>query len=769
MTTNDATPYPMEDPEQLGQAFGEVFDLVDETVEGVTDAEIEQRLRQLLADPATSGQAVDLNDLDHLLRGPGWSVSRSLDLKTLTGVTAPVAGEGAKCALQAVQGPLAVARAAADAARSEAAMHCSQIELRGRHDLLEELVAMVQRPEGGGPAALVGPGGAGKTTLAATLTEQARSCNHQVWWVSAADPGDFFAGLTQVMRDLGGSTTDVESIANGAADGPDRLWRLLERSSRRWLLVIDNADDPWVLAAAGSPAGIQDGLGWVRASQHGLVVVTSRDTDPRVWVGARLFEVGHLGMADAAQVLRDLAPRAGDETQAWALARRIGGLPLTLHLAGTYLGSGVAQASTFAAYDRALGSRQGTMVARTAEISLDALAHQGVPQARALLQLASCYAPTPIPTRMLPMTGTQEALDGLTGVGLIQSDFAAITLHPVVTATNRAHLQGPEVWRTAVAYLVGALQELSYGQPECWPEYRLVSQHLLALLDTAAEHGDHAHLVLLADATAGVARALNHSGEGGAAGRLCHIARRRCAALGEEHPAMLRVRHQFAWTVANRGDLDQAEAIYQEVLGIRRRVLGDSHPDTLRSRHEFGWIASLLGRWAEAEQRYRDTLRDCLLHLGPDSRDTLTTRHELAYAIARQGRIDEALPIFEDVLRDRRRILPDLAPQTLQTQHALAWITAKQGRWEQAEALYRQLLDLRQVLETDHPHVLLTLHELAWTIARQGRRAEAESIYRHVLERRIRALGTDHPETKTTQGALSELLHGRIVDAVHPA
>jgi hypothetical protein len=37
------------------------------------------------------------------------------------------------------------------------------------------------------------------------------------------------------------------------------------------------------------------------------------------------------------------------------------------------------------------------------------------------------------------------------------------------------------------------------------------------------------------------------------------------------------------------------------------------------------------------------------------------------------------------------------------------------------------------------------------------------------LERRRRALGDDHPETKTTRWALNELLQGRIVDAIHLA
>jgi tetratricopeptide (TPR) repeat protein len=649
-----------------------------------------------------------------------------------------------------------------------AAVRGPHVELRGRHDLLEELVALARRP-GDGPAVLAGEGGAGKSTLAAALAEQVRGWDRQVRWVSAADLAGFSVDLADVARDLGGSPTDVESIAKAAADAPDRLWRLLENSPRQWLLILDNADDPGVLAAADSPAGVQNGLGWARASRRGLVVVTSREADPRMWTAARLFTVDHLSTADAAQVLRDLAPEAGDETEAQALARRLDGLPLTLYLAGTYLHSRVAQWPTFAAYDHALGRAEGTMVARAAEISLDGLARHGIPHARELLRLASCYAPTSIPTRILSMTGLEEALDGLRGVGLIQKSFAAITLHPVVTDTNRAHLEGPEVWHTAVALLVGALGELRFDLPDHWPRYRLLGQHLLTVLDAAAEHVDPEHLARLVDAAVDTARAFNCSGAGRAADALCRAALARCAALGEEHPAVLRARHQLAWAIADQGDLAQAEAIYQHDLGIRLRVLGPSHPDTLDSRHEFAWIATCLGRWAEAEQRYRDTLRDSLTYLGPDAPGTLTTRHELAYTIARQGRLDEALSAFWDVLRARRRVLGDNHPQTLQTQHELAWITAKQSRWADAEAMYRHLLDLRQALETDHPHVLLTQHELAWTIARQGRRTEAESLYRHVLERRRRALGDDHPETKTTRWALNELLQGRIVDAIHLA
>lgn len=683
------------------------------------------------------------------------------------------------------------------------AMQSLQVELRGRRMLIDELLMLVRRPEDG-PAVLAGIGGAGKSTVAAALAEQVHGRDRQVWWVSAADPASLSAALVMVARQIGGSSLDVKAIALGTADAPDRFWSLLERAPREWLLVFDNADDPWVLAAGDSPAGVQDSTGWVRSSRRGLALVTSRETDPRIWRAARLHVVGQLNEADAAQVLRDLAPAAGDEDQARVLARRLGGLPLTLHLAGTYLRSEVAQWSTFTAYDHALDSPDtqrpaGTMVSRTAEISLDGLARRGIPQARAVLRLASCYAPTSIPMGMLDsrfMTGllgpktdsphpqhlVQEALRGLRGAGLIQNWAAgsatastAITVHPVVTDFNRTYLDGPEpdsglIRHIAVDLLVTAIRELRFDLPEDWPRYRLLGQHLLALLDMTAGHVDQEHLIMLMEATALTANAFHRSGASKAGNALCRVALARCSARESAHPAALRVRHQLAWGVAKQGDLAEAEARYRDILNIRLHVLGNDHPDTLDSRHEFAWVAACQGRWPQAESRYRQALGDSLRVLGSDEPRTLTTRHELAWVIANQDRLEEAHTAFREVLQDRQRLLGGDHPQTLATCHELAWITARQGRWAEAETIYRHVLDLRrQILETDHPDTLLTAHELAWTTARQGRLREARSLYERVLERRRRTMGDDHPETQTTRQALDELRHGRIVDARHMA
>lgn len=675
--------------------------------------------------------------------------------------------------------------------------------VHGRRALVEELQALMREPRHG-PAVLVGSGGAGKTTVAEALAEQVRIQGGQVWSLTATDPVLLSQGLTAVARQLGGAKPDVDAIAWGEADAADRFWRLLDRASHGWLLIFDEADDPEVLSAGNSPAGVQDLCGWVRSSARGMAVVTSRETDPRMWGAAKLMPVGGLDEDDAARVLQELAPAAGDEDEARALARHLDGHPLNLHLAGRYLCSPAARRATFAAYERTLveaaqlpprnpaaAAAPATLAARVVEMSLDGLERRGFTQARPMLQVASCYASAVIPKNLLdadtlaglPTTddaprirNLDEALRGLRDVGLVGAHSGGgFDVHPVVIAAGLASLDGSETgWdpirHTAVALLAADVLSLPDDRPEVWPDFVALGPLLLGLLETTAARVDREHLILLMDTATRMADALYQCGESKAGSVLCERALARSAALGSTHLAVLRLQHNLAWSLADRGLLDDAETLYRDVLRLRLRQLGPKHPAILRSRHELAWIAGCRQNWAEAEEGYRAVLRDSVGVQDADEPDILMTRHELAWAIANRGRLDEALQMFRAVLADRVRVLGADHHRTLTTQHELAWITARQGEWAAAEADYRTVLDLRrQLLGDDHPATILTRHELAWVAARRGRTAEAETSYADVLERRRRILGEDHPQTRATRETLDELRRGRIVDASHLA
>jgi tetratricopeptide (TPR) repeat protein len=514
--------------------------------------------------------------------------------------------------------------------------------------------------------------------------------------------------------------------------------------------------------------------------------------------------------AAAAQALTDLAPGIDDPdgVQARELGRRLGGLPLALHLAGSYLASPFAHWHSFAAYRQALDgvdlpaaladlddhavSIRAT-IQQTWDLSLDALEADGYPQTRPLLLLLSCYAPaTPIPVDLFrveplihflafPESDVNDAekerqirrgLRGLATVGLIDSiingsrdEPRAIHVHPVVADANRARLLKtmqdylPTVGKAAVGLLRAAATELDYRRPADWPPWRRITPHIRAVLDWLAPHLEPDTLIVLISISASAADALWRSGNHAAAERLARKSMNAAACLGENHPASLVARQAFAAKIVGRGRYSEAEQLYCQVLIGQRRILGDDHPDTLKTRHRLARVITEHGRYSEAEQLCRQVLEERQRVLGQDHPDTLTARGTLAKLTGLQGRWDEDEQLCRELLRDRLRILGDNHPDSLGTIHALAWTIVHQGRYAEAEQLFRSVLQDRQrALGQEHPDSLATRHGLYWAIAQQGRLAEAERLYRDLLADRYQVMGDEHPATQATLHRLAEVV-----------
>ena len=209
---------------------------------------------------------------------------------------------------------------------------------------------------------LAGLGGSGKSTIALAVARDAVSADLRAWWVAVADAGSVASALLGLARKLGAPDGEVAEALAGQVNPSDVLWPCLE-AAPGWVLVLDNADDPAALAAAGRRAG--EAAGWLRPTRAGLVLVTSRSGDIRAWGPmARVHEIGPLGALDGGQALLDLVPGAGDAVQASVLSSRLGGLPLALHQAGTYLASPFAAQRTFEAYGQVLQDRFAELLSR---------------------------------------------------------------------------------------------------------------------------------------------------------------------------------------------------------------------------------------------------------------------------------------------------------------------------------------------------------------------------------------------------------------------
>jgi hypothetical protein len=166
--------------------------------------------------------------------------------------------------------------------------------------------------------------------MAAHVAARARSTGVTVWWVSAASTTDLNAGLREVAAHLGADEEELTQAWAGQASAVELLWRSLRSFSGRWLLVIDNADEPAMLAAANG--AVSEGRGWLRPliSRRGAIIVTSRDGNPETWDRwCHRQPVGMLAGRDGALVLLDRAGHlAGTASEAAALSDRLGGLAL---------------------------------------------------------------------------------------------------------------------------------------------------------------------------------------------------------------------------------------------------------------------------------------------------------------------------------------------------------------------------------------------------------------------------------------------------------
>ncbi|MDG4791261.1 hypothetical protein O7626_36115 [Micromonospora sp. WMMD1102] len=392
--------------------------------------------------------------------------------------------------------------------------------LRGRDELVDELLGLVTGGVGGSRVRVLhGLGGCGKTSIA--LEVCARSDGGPVWWVSAVDEVSCRAGLTAVARLAGASEQELR-----AGDLGDVLWGRLAGLASGWLLVVDNADDPEVLAGSGQLA---DGNGWLRPAEVvGLVVVTSRSGGWPSWCHPQ--RVGMLDEDLAAEVLRDAAgEQAGGRDEARALARWLGGLPLALRLAGAYLAATRAallpepgRPATFVEYLavlRAAGGRRFVagqemaeeVTSRALTLSLDLLARRGLAHAEVLLRLLAQFAEAPVPFRLLldpevlsrsrvlggvSAGDVSRLLEALADMALI--DVAAgvdvqrvLTLHPAVRAASLDTFaashddNSPDVETLAALAIYSATDGESTGLPEDpqrWPLWQLLAPHAFELL-----------------------------------------------------------------------------------------------------------------------------------------------------------------------------------------------------------------------------------------------------------------------------------------------
>ncbi|MFL6125126.1 tetratricopeptide repeat protein [Actinophytocola sp.] len=639
----------------------------------------------------------------------------------------------------------------------------------GRDGLLADLAGRFSRAASGAAArpvlhVLTGIGGIGKSSLARAYGGRNQDRYNLIWWIRSETAELAVEDFRGLLVTLG--VSEVQRL-----EQPVQLAHvLLGNRVGRWLLVFDNVPRQPALRGLVPPEGAGD------------VIVTSRTqawSDPRI-----VLPVPPLTEDFGAALLRDTS-RDDNAPAARALVAELGGLPLALHQAGSYVAEnpiGLIEYLRLYQEHRArlnhLGSapdydlRVGTtwevsfqMIPENAQTVLNVLAWLGpemVPLDLLLRRQPVGDVPTAVADRVNSVFTNEldylNAVSALSGYGLAIVTDRDATVHRLIQAVTRdsAEPQGATAeWAGAAAALLLAAVPTPPANADRIDTWLRLRPHI----------AHHLRITPLSESV--LSLRLRHwraqwTGEIGrpheALVDLTDLLKDQTRVLGETHPDTLRSRHSRAQWTGESGDFPAAVASFDEVTALWTETAGPDHPEALRARHSSAYWLGEAGDPEGACGRLRDVLARRSRTLGADHPDTLRTKHSLAYRTGQTGDYASACAMLEELLPVRTRILGRDHPHTLRTRYSLAQSLGRGGNPARARELTADLLaDQTRVLGGDHPHTLRTRYNLAhWTGATGDHEAQRTALTR-LLQDQNRILGSDHPDTKLTRQALESL------------
>src|SRR5437763_1732349 len=587
--------------------------------------------------------------------------------------------------------------------------------------------------------ALSGLGGIGKTQIAVEYAYRFRDHYQTIFWINASTREVLSADFAAIAAWL-------DSPEQHEQD-QDIVVRAVKRwltTHTRWLLILDNVDDPEMIAD------------FLPVHTTGDVLLTTRLQ--ALGTVAQSIEVEKMGLDESVVFLlrrtRVLAPDASlDQTAeahqslATEIVTELDGLPLALDQAGAYIEEtrcGLSQ------YLNLYGTRRQELLLRRGRFAVDhphsvvatwSLSFQHVeqesPTAADLLRLLAFLYPEGIPEEIITLGATDLgealgaaaddpfALDAIIELLLRYSlirrnpEAKSLSMHRLVQAVLRDGMdrEAQHVWaERAIRAVNKAFPDIEL---KTWEKCQRYLPHVYICASYVDEYGL---------AFPEVARLLN------------------------EAAAYLIVQAQYK----------QAKQLLQTALAIRQQIVEANHPDMARTLNDLGVIYLNQGKYQKAEQLLQEALMMRLQVLGEEHRDVAETLHYLASSYRTRGDYKEAEPFYSRALHIRKTTLGTDHPLVAQSYYGLAKLYNSQGKYQQAEIFCKQALHIQEKrLGDSHPMLASTLNVLAKIYQGQKKLDEAEEIVMRALRVRESVSGMNHPHVATIVNCLVEIYHAR--------
>ncbi|KAJ6197791.1 kinase subdomain-containing protein [Bipolaris maydis] len=639
----------------------------------------------------------------------------------------------------------------------------------GRLELVDRIQSALRNNEPGTPKekllVITGIGGIGKSEVCLKVASLVREDFWGVFWVDVGSPSTAKNSFLAIAKALGSPAESVKESLQALANMPNR-----------WLLILDNADNPAFDYAAYIPSGAQ-----------GAVIMTSRVPECSQYSTLPTEALEGLEEEDSIQLLLKTA-RVPQEAwqacreQAQAVVQLLRSHTLALIQAGAYIAEGYCQLNQYAGkykqlrkrllkhYPRQQQSRYQHIYA-TFEASISVLNDSEDEVGRDALDLLGVLSM--LHSSVLPLDVFLGAWKGARDV--IKTDEG-----------QTAEIDDLRLWH------VSQLPEFIDQQADEWDDYRLnrasallvslslVTRHRLEDLNGLSMHSlahawakDRLGQDQQQAAVLGItpldpsrenvqiwdlaARNLGYLGDARQAVELLeHIVKVKETTLAETHPSRLASQHALAGAYDANGQLKEAVELLEHVVKMRETTLAETHPDRLASQHALAGAYRANGQTKEAVELLEHVVKVEETTLAETHPDRLASQHALAGAYRANGQTKEAVELLEHVVKMRETTLAETHPSRLASQHELAGAYRANGQLKEAVELLEHVVKMRETtLAETHPDRLASQHALAGAYDANGQLKEAVELLEHVVKVEETTLAETHPDRLASQHALA--------------
>ncbi len=632
----------------------------------------------------------------------------------------------------------------------------------GREEILADLYTVLQNNEAAAltqTQAISGLGGIGKTQIAVEYAYRYRDHYQAIFWITASTREAFTADFVMLAALL--------DLPEQREQGQDIVVRAVKRwltTHTRWLLILDNVDNPQLIAD------------FLPVHSTGDILLTTRLQ--ALGTLARSIEVEKMGLDEGVIFLlrrtKVLAPGASldqstveSQAKAVEIVTALDGLPLALDQAGAYIEEtrcGLSQ------YLDLYGTRRKELLQRRGRFPVDhpdsvaatwSLSFQQVEQeslaAADLLRLLAFLDPEAIPEEIIIMGAAElgPALEGVDSDPLkVDTVIELLLRYSLIRRTSES--QSLSMHRLVQAVLKDGMDR---DTQRLWAE-RAIRAVNRAFPDVELKTWERCqrclpHVLICATYIEAYEIAFPEA-------LLQQALTIRQQVLVANHPDTARSLNDLGVLYLTQGKYQQAEPLLQQALAIRQKKLGVEHPDTATSLNNRALLYYEQGRYSSAETLYRDALEIRRRVLEPGHRDIAQSLNNLAQLYTVLGKFSQAESLYEEALISQEKTLGSEHPLVAKTLNNLALLYRSKGEYALAEQYYQRALHIQEeVLGPDHPDVAETLNNLARLFRAKGAYEKAEPLYQRALHIRETTFGTDHHLVAHSYYSMAKLYHSQ--------